>query len=93
MAHPFKVGDQVIFYRDNMTTKTFNSNAQMKRFLAEGTVLTVVELDTSMGGHPIIGCSKPDGIIWNYHPADLKLAEDNRTEDEKYLDNLIKGAK
>lgn len=93
MANPFKVGDEVIFYQDTMTTETFSSNRQMERFLDEGTILTVTVVGTSFGDNPMVECKISDGIAWSYHPDDLKLADDGKTEDEIYLDNLLRGVK
>ena len=89
MTHSFQEGDKVIFYQDTMTDKWLNSVDEMIFHLRHETVLKVTNIE-----HDGIRCyADGDMAHWKYHPDDLKLAADMRTEDEIYLDNLLKGAK
>lgn len=94
MEHPFKTGDEVIFYQDTKTDDYFNSCLQMQEFMEERTVLLVVDEYTSIRGYLGIRCidKETGGHIWVIHPDDLKHVRDPRTQDEIYLDNLLKGA-
>ena len=86
MNHSFQKGGQVIFYQDTRTDLMNGTSRDMKRYLKEGTILTVTSIHRNT-----IRCKDYATRAYNYHADDLRLANDNRTEDEKYLDNLLKG--
>ena len=92
MTHSFQEGDKVIFYQDTKTDNCFNTCLEMQEFMEDGTVLLVVEEYTSRRGDLGIRCvdKEAGGNLWVIHPDDLKHV-DMRTEDEKYLDNLLEG--
>ena len=87
MANPFKVGDQVIFYQDTLTSATYGIAEEMKHYFWNKVVLTITRADIKT-----VVCMGPKDVRgWNFHYKDLKLVDD-RTEDEIYLGNLLKGA-
>lgn len=86
----FQIGDKVIFHQNTMTSRAIGINKYMMQYLEEQTVLTVRWVGTGRDGVPTVSCQAPRESHWNYHPEDLKFA-DNRTKDEIYLDNLLKG--
>ena len=90
--NPFQIGDEVIFHQNTMTVQHHGINKYMMEYLHEEAVLTVIRLGVDNNGIPFVVCQAPQSGHWNYHPEDLKLS-DNRTEDEKYLDNLLRGVK
>ena len=89
MAHPFKEGDEVIFYQDKRTSEHFSLSEEMKNHFWYKVPLKVISVGTFS-----VNCMGPQDVrSWTFHYEDLKHAVDNRTKDEIYLDNLLKGAK
>ena len=91
MAHSFQPNDKVVFFQDKKTGHLIGTNSMKKSHLHNGTVLTVIE-SCLYSSEPIVECKDPSGVSWSYHQDDLRLADDGKTEDERYLDNLLKGA-
>ena len=92
MQHPFKEGDQVIFFQDTLTGKGIGMVKEKKDHLQNGTILTVIEDQAVICDEPFVRCvAEGEAYNWFYYRGDLKYA-DSRTEDEIYLDNLLKGA-
>lgn len=88
MENPFQIGDEVIFYQDTRTGRTFSLTEEMRNHFWRKTTLKVI----SVGIYSTVCMGPQDVRAWTFHYQDLKHAQDDRTEDEKYLDNLLKGA-
>ena len=91
MANPFQPDDKVVFFQDKKTGHLIGTNSIKESHLRNGTVLTVIE-SYLYSNEPIVECKDTSGLSWSYHQDDLRLADDGKTEDERYLDNLLKGA-
>ena len=80
--NPFQRGDQVIFYKDDFTSKFNGTTVKMEEFLDSGAIL-IVDKVLSKGS---VRCKGPGGWYHAYNVNDLKLAI--KTEDESFLDSL-----
>ena len=95
MKQPFQIGDQVVFYNEYMTQHSFGMTNIKRTHLHKGTVLTVtnVEIRPRTQSYFAVFCQGPDDEFdLAYHHESLRLV-DMRTEDEIYLDNLLRGVR
>lgn len=73
----FNIGDKVIFYKDEYTTKrNFTVTFQMDRALREGLTLRVRSVHTYIDPYFVTCDHKTFSTVFPFDPRDLKLAEE-----------------
>ena len=85
----FKAGDQVVFAKDDYTSKRYSTNHYMRSHMATGKVMTV-KTDQELDHRVLVKDEISSRGFYVYDARDLEYAI-HRTKDEELLENLLRG--